>query len=135
LPTCGKIEEGEGTTQEKDEDLNKPQEKAETHKKRRKSVKKKRSESKRTAKKRREPSIEEMKERISKYRPEDFKSKLAYERYLEALKEAPDREEDIHRLFYNLIIRKNEFKDFYLQLYSLAPKLLARAPLGYAPKI
>jgi len=132
LPIRGEIEEGEGKTQE-DEEV-KPQEKAETHKKGRKKVKKKRSESKRKAKKRekRELSIEEVKERISKYQPEDFRSKLAYERYLEALKEAPDREEDIHRLFYSLIIGKNEFKDFYLQLYSLVPKLIeSRTSLGY----
>jgi len=124
LPIRGEIEEGEGKTQEDDEEV-KPQEKAETHKKVRKRVKKKQSESKRKAKKKRELSIEEVKEKISKYRPEDFRSKLAYERYLEALKEAPEREEDIHRLFYNLIVRKNDFKDFYLQLYSLAPKLIA----------
>jgi len=124
LTTRSEIENEEETIQEgEDEDQPKPQKKTETHKKRR-SVKKKQPESKRKSKKRREPSIEEMKERISRYRPEDFRSKLAYERYLEALKEAPEREEDIHRLFYNLIIGKKDFKDFYLQLYSLVPKLI-----------
>jgi len=123
LTTRSEIE-NEETIQKDDEDHPKPQEKAKTHKQRRKRVKK-RSESKRKAKKKREPSIEEVKERISIYQPEDFRSKLAYERYLEALKEAPEREEDIHRVFYNLIVRKKEFKDFYRQIYLLAPKLIA----------
>jgi len=124
LPIRGEIEEGEEKTQE-DEEV-KPQEKAETHKKGRKRVKKKQSESKRKAEKeKRELSIEEVKEKISKYQPEDFRSKLAYERYLEALKEAPEREDDIHRVFYNLIVRENDFKDFYRQIYSLVPKLIA----------
>jgi len=73
-----------------------------------------------------------MKERISRYQPEDFKSKLAYERYHEALKEAPDRIDEMHRLFYNLIVKKKEFKDFYVQLYSLVPKLTeARTSIRY----
>jgi len=107
----------------KEEEDPKPKEKAET-KKRKRRVKKRLRTRRKAERVEPEPSLEEIKEKISRYRPEDFKSKLAYERYLQALKEAPDREEDIHRLFYSLIAGKKDFKNYYLQLYRLAPKLL-----------
>jgi len=81
-----------------------------------------------------EPSIEEIKKRISNYRPTSFKEHLAFKRYEEALKASPDKEEDIHRAFFSLITGKNDLKDFYYQLYSLAPKLIERLELPYLPR-
>lgn len=69
-------------------------------------------------------TIGEMKEKIKRFQPEGLKESLAYDRYLQALSSAPEREEEIHKLFYSHIIKGKNFEGFYHQLYMLAPKLL-----------
>lgn len=76
-----------------------------------------------------EPSIEEVKKTISSYNPRTFREHLALERYREALTTSPDKEEEIHTVFYSLINGEKSFKDFYRQLYPLAPKLIERLKL------
>jgi len=76
-----------------------------------------------------EPSIEDVKARISNYNPTSFRERLALERYREALGASPDKEEEINKVFYRVINGENDFKDFYRQLYRLAPKLIQRLEL------
>lgn len=76
-----------------------------------------------------EPSTEEVKRTISSYNPRTLRERLALERYREALTTSSDKEEEIHRVFYSLINGEKYFKDFYRQLYSLAPKLIEKLEL------
>jgi len=69
-------------------------------------------------------TLQDIEEQIRCFRPEGFRESVAYERYLQALSSSPEKEEDIERVFYELVVRKKDFQDFYYQLYGLAPKLL-----------
>jgi len=69
-------------------------------------------------------TLQDIEEQIRCFRPESFRESVAYERYLQALSSSPEKEEDIGRIFYELVVRKKDFQDFYYQLYALAPKLL-----------
>ena len=69
-------------------------------------------------------TLGEIEEEIKCFRPESFRENAAYERYLQALSCNPEREEEIERVFYDLVVRKKDFGSFYRQLYAFAPKLL-----------
>jgi len=69
-------------------------------------------------------TLQDIEEQIKSFRPESFRESVAYERYLQALSSSPEKEEDIERVFHELVVRKKDFQDFYYQLYALAPKLL-----------
>ena len=71
-------------------------------------------------------AIEEIKDRIKHFQPEGFRESVAYERYLQALSSNPGKEEEIHRVFYTLVIGKKNFKDFYRKLYAYIPELLKK---------
>jgi len=77
-----------------------------------------------------EPSIEDVKNMIKSYKPRDFRERVAFERYREALATSPDNEDDIHRLFYKLIKGEKGFEEFYQQLYLMVPKLLIKVEHG-----
>ena len=69
-------------------------------------------------------TLEDIEEQIRCFRPGSFRESVAYERYLQALSCNPEKEEDIERVFYELVVRKRDFENFYRQLYAFAPKLL-----------
>lgn len=71
-------------------------------------------------------TIEEMKNKIKNFHPESFREKVAYERYLKALSAVPEKEEEIHKLFYKQVVIRKDFKGFYRHLYSSAPRLLEK---------
>ena len=73
-----------------------------------------------------------MKSRIRSYKPRDFRERVAFERYQQALATSPDNEEEIHRLFYSLINGEKDFEEFYQQLYLIAPRLLIKVEHGVA---
>ena len=72
------------------------------------------------------PAIDEIKGIIKHFQPKGFRENVAYERYLQALSSNPGKEEEIHRVFYKLEIKKKNFEDFYHKLYSFAPELLQK---------
>ena len=72
-------------------------------------------------------AIEEIKAKIKKFKPRGLKENLAYRRYLQALSYAPDKREEIDKLFYNEIVERKNFERFYRHLYLLIPKLIESA--------
>jgi len=77
------------------------------------------------------PAIEEIKEKIRYFQPTNFREKVAYERYLQALSTDSGKKEDIQRLFYELVVRSKNFEDFYRRLYFFAPRTLQRLQVPY----
>jgi len=80
-----------------------------------------------------EPAIKEVKKNIERYKPKNLREQHAYERYLEALEASPERSEEIHKLFYKHINGEITLKEYYLELYNLAPKLLENFQLSLPP--
>ena len=72
-------------------------------------------------------AIEEIEAKIKNFQPRELKENLAYRRYLQALSYAPDKKEEIDKLFCNEIVERKNFERFYRHLYLLVPELLEDA--------